>query len=221
MKKYIKQCWPILFIVFLTGLIFQIPGLEAKNWRELYDLNEAKLENEISSFKLRLKESPGDIETLKGLGIAYHIKATNDIKNYAPLAVEVLTQAYGVNKKDNETLCYLGSATTMLAKTTWNPIKKVSYVNKGAAFMDKAIRRDPDNIAVRMTRGKNSRRLPFFLDRGRYALEDFEHLALLIEQNPNLSPSFKKDVYTNLAQLYEKANDTEKAEKYKKLSENF
>jgi hypothetical protein len=221
MKKYIKKCWPILLIVFLTGFILPIPGLEAKNWNELYDLNEVKLENEISSFKQQLKESPGDIEPLKGLGIAYHIKATHDIKNYAPLAVEILTQAYEVNKKDNETLCYLGSATTMMAKTTWNPIKKVSYVNKGAAFMDKAIRRDPDNIAVRMTRGKNSRRLPYFLDRGRYALEDFEHLALLIEQNPNLPPSLKKDVYTNLAQLYEKANDTEKAERYKKLSENF
>lgn len=87
--------------------------------------------------------------------------------------------------------------------------------------MDKAIRRDPDDITVRMTRGKNSRRLPSFLDRGRYALEDFEHLALLIEQNPNLSPSFKKDVYSNLAQLYENAKDTEKAQKYKMLSENL
>lgn len=221
MKKYIKKCWPIFFIVFLTGFILQIPGLEAKNWRELYDLDEAKLDNEISNFNQRLKVSPGDIESLKGLGIAYHIKATIDFKKYAPLAVEILTQAYEANKKDNETLCYLGSATTMMAKTTWNPIKKVSYVNQGAAFMDKAIRRDPDNITVRMTRGSNSRRLPFFLDRGRYALEDFEHLALLIEQNPNLSPSLKRDVYTNLTQLYEKADDTEKAEKYKKLSENF
>lgn len=221
MIKYLKKCWPILSIVFLTGIILQVPGVEAKNWRDLYDLDDAKLENEISNFKQRLKESPGDKETLKGLGIAYHIKATNDIKNYAPLAVEILTQAYEANKKDNETLCYLGSATTMMAKTTWNPIKKISYVNKGAAFMDKAIRRDPNNLAVRMTRGKNSRRLPYFLDRGRYALEDFEHLALLIEQNPNLAPSFKKDVYTNLAQLYEKENDTEKVQKYKKLSANF
>jgi len=221
MMNYIKQRWMISLITLLTGIFVAIPGLGAKNWHNLYDLNEAKLENEISNLKQQLKESPGNIELLKGLGIVYHFKAMHDIKNYAPLAVEILTQAYEGNNKDNETLCYLGSATTMMAETTWNPIKKVSYVNKGAAFMDKAIRRDPDNIAVRMTRGTNSRRLPSFLERGHYALEDFEHLALLIEQNPMITPSFKKDVYTNLAQLYEQNKDAEKAKKYKELSENF
>ena len=221
MIRYQKKCRPILSIVFLTVYLIHIPGVEAKNYRDLHNLNDVELENVISNFRQRLKQSPGDIEALKGLGIAYHIKATNDTKHYAPLAVEILTQAYEKNEKDNETLCYLGSATTMMAKTTWNPVKKMSYVNKGAAFMDKAVRRDPDNVSVRMTRGKNSIRLPSFLGRGGYALEDFEHLALLIEQRLDLSPSFKKDVYINLAQLYEKAKESGKADKYKELSENF
>jgi len=109
----------------------------------------------------------------------------------------------------------------MMANTTWSPIKKMSYVNKGTGLMDKAVKRDPDNVSVRMTRASNSKNLPSFLNRGDIALEDFEYLAGLIEKNPGHLPSIKKKIYSNLAELYEKAGDRTNAEKFRKLAENL
>ena len=87
--------------------------------------------------------------------------------------------------------------------------------------MDKAIRKDPDNISVRMTRAYNSKSLPSFLNRGHLAVEDFEYLADLIEKNPKAYASIKKDVYTNLCELYRKAGDQAKADNFKNLAENL
>jgi len=211
----------IIFYLFLAALFFLITPVWAKDWHELQDLTDVQLSEKISGFKKGLDQNPSDYEAIKALGIAYHIKARKDAKEYAPRAVEFLSRAYEINKKDNETMCYLGSATTMMANTTWNPIRKMSYVNKGTGLMDKAVKRDAGNVSVRMTRASNSKSLPSFLNRGDIALEDFEYLAGLIEKNPESLTSIKKKVYSNLAELYIKAGDQVKAEKFRKLSENL
>ena len=184
-------------------------------------MDSEQLSKKISELQKIVDQNSSDYKTMKSLGIAYHIKAREDAKKYAPKAVKFLSRAYENNKKDYETMCYLGSATTMMAKTTWNPMKKMSYVNKGAALMDKAVRKDSDNVSVRMTRAFNSKQLPSFLERGHLALEDFEYLAGLIEKNPESLTSIKKQVYTNLAELYSMAEDHAKADRYKKLAENL
>jgi len=206
--------------ILVTAFLFA-RGVWAGDWHELGDLDDMQLSEKILEFQKILDQNCSDYETIKGLGIAYHIKAREDAKKYASRAVEFLAKAHEINKRDYETMCYLGSATTMMAKATWNPIKKMSYVNKGTALMDKAVRIDPDNISVRMTRGHNSKSLPSFLNRGEIALDDFKYLADLIQKNPELSLSRKKDVYINLAELYSKADDQPKAEKYRKLADNL
>lgn len=211
----------IMSHLFFAALLFLATPVWAKDWHELKDLTDVQLSEKISGFKERLEQNPSDFEALKALGIAYHIKARKDAKKFAPRAVKYLTRAYEINKKDYEIVCYLGSATTMMAKTTWNPIKKMSYVNKGTGLMDKAVRRDPDNVSIRMTRAGNSKSLPSFLNRGEIAFEDFEYLADLIEKNPESYALIKKEVYTNLAELYKKAGDQMKAEKFRKLADSL
>jgi len=210
-----------IFHLFLAALLFLATPVWAKDWHGLHNLGNVQLSEKISGLQKGLDQNPTDYEALKALGIAYHIKARKDPKEYTPRAVEFLSRAYEINKKDDETMCYLGSATTMMAKTTWNPIKKMLYVNKGTGLMDKAVKKDPDNASVRMTRASNSKNLPSFLNRGEIALEDFEHLAGLIEKNPKSLTSIKKKVYSNLAELYTKAGDQAKAEKFRRLSENL
>jgi len=211
----------VRFYLFLAALLLFATPAWAKDWHELHDLTDIQLSKKISEFQKSLDQDSSDYEALKALGIAYHIKARKDAKGYAPRAVEVLSRAYEISKKDNETMCYLGSATTMMANATWNPIKKMTYVNKGTGLMDKAVKKDPDNISVRMTRASNSKNLPSFLNRGDIALEDFEYLAGLIEKNPGYLPSIKKKIYSNLAELYEKAGDLTNAERFRKLAENI
>jgi cytochrome c-type biogenesis protein CcmH/NrfG len=218
-RFYSKQ--RAMFHFLLVTLLFLANPAISKDWHELHDLSDIQLSEKISEFQKKLDQNPTDYETMKALVISYHHKARKDAKEYAPRAVEFLSRAYEINKKDNETMCYLGSATTMMAKTTWNPIKKMSYVNKGTGLMDKAVRSDPDNVSVRMTRASNSKSLPSFLNRGDVALEDFEYLTGLIEKNPESLASIKKQVYSNLAELYIKTGDQAKAKKFRKLSENL
>jgi tetratricopeptide (TPR) repeat protein len=221
MKNRVYSNHKAMFHLFLAALLFLATPVWAKDWHGLQDLTDVQLSEKISGFQKGLDQNPSDYEALKALGIAYHIKARKDAKEYAPRAVEFLSRAYEINKKDNETMCYLGSATTMMAKTAWNPISKMSYVNKGAGLMDKAVKRDPDNVSVRITRALNSKSLPSFLNRGDIVLEDFEHLAGLIEKNSGYLTSIKKKVYSNLAELYIKAGDQARAEKFRKLAESL
>jgi hypothetical protein len=130
-----------------------------------------------------------------------------------------LSKAHALDARDSVTMVYLGSATTMMARTTADPMRKMAYVNEGIALMDKAVRRDPDHVAVRLLRGLNATRLPAALHRGEVALEDFEHVVELMAQYPDLPQATKKIVYTNLAELYRKANDQVKAEHFRKLAE--
>ena len=221
MRKIFNKNRTAIFALVLVVMFFLATAVSAGDWHELQDLSDTQLSEEILRFQEKLSQNTSDYEMLKAIGIAYHIKAGKDAEAYEPKAIEFLSGAYEMDKKDYETICYLGSATTMMAKTTWNPMKKMSYVNKGTALMDKAVRKVPDNIPVRMTRALNSKSLPPFLNRGDIALEDFEYLADLIEKNPESLTPIKKEVYTNLADLYSKADDQARAEKYKKMAESL
>ena len=220
--KYSFQIGLLTIVSIIMAIaVWLAAPVSAKDCQELSDLDGEQLAEKISELQKILDQNPSDYEKMKCIGIAYHRMARKNAKTYAPKAVELLSKALEADKKDYETMCYLGSTTTMMAKRTWNPMKKMAYVNKGAGLMDKAIRKDPHNISVRMTRAYNSKSLPPFLNRGHLAVEDFEYLADLIEKNPDAYASIKKDVYTNLCELYRKAGDQAKAEKSKKLAENL
>lgn len=205
----------VIVLLFLTTIAF------SNDYNELRLLNFNQLTKQIVNFNKHLENNPNDYEILKAIGIAYHFKAIQKVKKNAQKSVTFLSKSLEINGKDNETLCYLGSATTMLANTTWNPIKKMSHANKGISFMDKAIRRDPDNITVRMTRGNNSINLPSFLKRVDTGIEDFQYLAALIEEDPEKHKSIAKEVFSSLAILYNKKEQPIKAKEYQKRADNF
>jgi tetratricopeptide (TPR) repeat protein len=193
----------------------------AKDWPELNILSDSELTEKMTEFQKKLDQVPDDYEILKGLGIAYHIKALKDPKAFAPQAVETLTKVSEKDPTDYVTLCYLGSATTLMAQTTKNVFKMSSYSNKGFALMDKAVRNDPDNASIRLTRAHNSKNVPAFLNRGDIAIEDFEYLAEMIKKDPVSFTYLKKQVYSNLAVLYKKRGEEGKAAEYTKLAEGL
>ena len=61
-------------------------------------------------------------------------------------------------------------------------------------------------------RARNSKSLPGFLGRGGIALQDFGYLAEMIEKDPNTYEAIKREVYENLAELYQNQGEGEKAE---------
>jgi len=208
-----------LFIGTSLTLFFLISAAwgEEKNQRADLDAMVKK----IIKLQERFNQNPSDYEVLKEIGVIYHDLAQKDAKTYAKKAVNSLEEAQKVKPEDNVTLCYLGSAYTLMAKEFWNPVSKSNYVNKGIECMDKAVRKDPDNITVRMTRGINSTRLPGILNRRQVAYEDFEHLADLFEKGLNAPSSLKSTVYKSLSGLYKEDGDKVKTQKYQTMADNL
>jgi tetratricopeptide (TPR) repeat protein len=203
----------VLSLVFLllTSLAYAEERPENMDLKALL-VQAAQLQN-------RLDQNPSDYETLRGLGTVYHSLALKDSKAYAKKAVQYLEQAHQKRIDDNVVHCYLGSAYTMLAKDASNPFDKLSLVNKGIECMDKAVRKDPDDITVRVTRANNSMRLPKFLNRRSIAYEDFEHLAGLFEKGLKVPLQLKTSVYHSFAALYKEDGDVAKAQKYQTMAE--
>jgi hypothetical protein len=136
---------------------------------------------EAGQLKERYGQNPSDYETLPSLGIACHALAIKDSQAYTKKAAQCLEKANESKLDDTVTRGYLGSAYTMLAKDSWNPLGNLHNVNKRTEHMDKAVRKNPDNITIRLTGNNNSRKLPKFLNRREIAYEDFEDLAGLFE----------------------------------------
>lgn len=206
------------WLFVLISMCWLLPqGAEAAwewEWQKINSLGIPGIQELIENYQQKISGNSTDQAVLKTLGLAYFVLAEGNAEEYAPKAKKYLTMAYELNKKDYEVMCYLGSATTMMAKNTWNPMKKMNYVNEGAALMDKAVNKAPDNYAVRLTRGHNSRSLPDMLRRGKFAFDDFEHLAELIERDPEQSAmSVKNEVFKNLTELYSKSGEQDKADR--------
>jgi len=207
----------VLSLVFLllTSLAYAEERPEDTDLKALLG-QAAQLQN-------RLDQNPSDYETLRGLGTVYHSLALKDSKAYAKKAVQYLEQAHQKRIDDNVVLCYLGSAYTLLAKDAGDRIAQMSYVNKGVEYMDKAVRKDTDNISdyitIRLTRANNSIRLPKFLNRRPIAYEDFEHLAGLFEKGLQVPSQLRISVYCSLAALYKEDGDVAKAQKYQTMAE--
>lgn len=189
----------LLLALLLNSLL--LTNAVSAEWHGLYGLDEEQLTEKIDVFTLKLNKSPQDYEIVKSLGIAYHFKAGIDADAFAAMAVEYLTKAHEFDQKDYVTMCYLGAATSRMAQITWNPLRKMDYSNTGMGLMDKAVRKAPDNVTVRMARGKASLNMPSFLGRGDLAVEDFEYLAGLIEQNPESYSSLREEVHEILAKI--------------------
>jgi len=93
-----------------------------------------------------------------------------------------LKKAAKLDPKDHETKAWLGSTITMKAPFVDDPGKKTLYVKMGSRKMDTAIRKQPDNLRIRLIRGFNSIEIPAFLKRTRFAVEDFNHYLTLCEK---------------------------------------
>ena len=178
---------------------------------------------QITQLQQRLDKNSSDYEALRDLGIAYHNAALKDSKVYAKKAVQYLEQTRQKKIDDTVVLCYLGSAYTLLARNASDPMDRLSYVNKGVEYMDKAVRKDPDNISdyvtIRLVRANNSMRLPKSLNRRPIAYEDFELLSSLFQKGLKVPSSLKISVYRSLAALYQEDGNMAEAKKYQTMAE--
>ncbi len=130
----------------------------------------------------------------KRLGIEWHNLAVEEQSGAAKKAVEILKPLVKKSSKDYEVLAYLGSSLMMVGRDSWNPLTKMTSVNKGIDLVDKAVVKDKDNITIRLVRIYSSLDLPDYLGRRSKIKPDFDYLIDLI-QRKDASLDEKSEIY--------------------------
>lgn len=180
----------------------------------IYGMRERKaLEATVREYEEILRAHPDNPQALKALGIASHNLGAQKVSGAVARAVRHLEQARALLPGDAEVLAYLGSARTMVARDSWNPITKVSAVREGAKLIDMAVARDPDSVTVRFVRANNSLRLPGVFNRAHHAKADLEHLLRLStgEKAVMFSPELIAEIHFKLGGIYKDENEEQLA----------
>ncbi len=161
-------------------------------------------------FLSQLNSGQTSVQASRALGIIYHMKAVEGPDNiqFIQESHSLLKKAYAKDKTHAITKAYLGSITTMMAITVEGGLQKMKFVNRGTRLLDKVVRDYPDNIEVRILRGRNSLNLPKIFNRARIAVQDFNHILKLTK---NSSVEFKARLHFNLGQANELNEAFEKA----------
>ncbi|MEL7145015.1 MAG: hypothetical protein AAFO69_01500, partial [Bacteroidota bacterium] len=76
---------------------------------------------------------------------------------------------------------YQAASFALLAKKTWNPIEKISSMNRYGKLMDKAIANAPDNIEIRFLRLSIDHNTPMVMGRHRNVVIDKAQILLLLK----------------------------------------
>ncbi len=126
-------------------------------------------------------------------------------------AVKILERAEKTNPKDYELMAAHGSVLTMMARFQKKTSQQLRYTKKGFRKMDRALKKDPDNIGALLQRANNSLHMPVFLKRTHYARRDFKHILKLVDDKKD--SNFKAMVMFQLGLAYELMDDGEAAKK--------
>lgn len=191
------------WIIIMIILSLSLPCYAEIELRQLYGLREKEsLQDFVRKVESDNKGDLSNVKKLKMLGIAYHNLAVLKVKGASLKAAAYLQKAYSLSPADDEVKAYLGSATTMVGRDSWNVLTKVSVVGKGIKMMDEAVARMPDSIVARMVRANNSLDLPEFFKRKGIAKKDFQHLGMLITKpSADVDSDIKAEVFYRLGEF--------------------
>jgi len=173
---------------------------ELSNADSLIDLRGDAAREKLNELRIEISDKPDKISALKNAGIILHqlsrLKPIKDDIYEAEKYLKIVTKS---DRDDNEALAWQGSVITMKAQFETDPGKQTFYVKSGSIKMDKAIKRDPDNTIVRLTRAYNSLEIPPFLKRTRFAVIDFEYYLALCERTKECTDDYISSAKMGLA----------------------
>lgn len=212
----------ILWMIGIVILGLSIPCSAEMELRQLYGLREKEaLQEFVQKVENESKLDSSGAKKLKMLGIAYHNLATLKVNGASRKAIVHLQKARSLSPNDGEVRAYLGSATTMVGRDSWNMLTKINSVNKGIKMMDEAVVRLPDNVMVRMVRANNSLDVPESFKRKEIARKDFQHLEILItKSSANVESNIKAEIFYQLGILYKREGNVVLAREYFKKAMN-
>lgn len=177
-------------------------------------VDRQKLDAILRQAKAQLASNADHAGWLKAAGIASHQLAWLRVDSASEDAVEYLKRASALNPADSELLAYLGSAHAMLARDSSLTVNKVGNTNKGLALLDRAVRRAPDNLTIRIIRGSVAYELPPMFSREKTAQDDYLFVVKAAQAGARVSPERLSEIYYKLGQLSAKRKQVDVANKF-------
>lgn len=156
-------------------------------------------------------ETEQNPRALRELAMIYAVIAgLDDPEKATTLKAEGLLKKASIRMPgDYELMAAHGSVLTMLARYEKSSARQLHFVKKGFRKMDRAIRKDPDNIGALMQRANNSLAMPPFLKRVHFAQKDFQRVLALTDDKHD--KTFKAMVLFKLGQAHKRLNQQNKA----------
>jgi hypothetical protein len=199
------------YFACLAGLLLSVSFLVAAQEIPYGVENRQKLDAVLRQAKSQLASDADHAGWLKAAGIASHQLAWLKVDSASEDAVEYLKRASARDPGDAELLAYLGSAHAMLARDSSMTVNKVGNTNKGLALLDRAVRRAPDNLTVRIIRGTVAYELPPMFSREKTAQDDYLFVVKAARAGARVSPERLSEIYYKLGQLAAKRKQTDVA----------
>ncbi|MEL6557681.1 MAG: hypothetical protein AAFQ94_05815 [Bacteroidota bacterium] len=78
-------------------------------------------------------------------------------------------------------VAYQAASYALMAKITWNPIDKITFINRYGKLIDQAISKDPDNIEIRFLRLSIDHQTPVIIGRKDNVCSDKSLILALLE----------------------------------------
>lgn len=130
-----------------------------------------------------LEKKPDNKEILFKLGVLYHNAGLKGDKEAVLKGEKVLKKLVKIEPENAEARCWLGSILTLKERDATFSIQKIFYVKEGLREMDKGVSMSPENINLRIIRGRNNLGLPDFFERINVAIKDFEFVLSFLKKN--------------------------------------
>lgn len=118
------------------------------------------------------------------LGDVCHDAGVRGDKKAVERAETYLRQLLALEPTNAPALALLGSVYTMKGRDAFWPNVQIRLVHEGNAFMDQAIRLDPENLRARLTRAFNNAHMPEFLGRTEIVRADLAWLSERAAKDP-------------------------------------
>lgn len=211
--KYIKQF--IIFMIVFTNMLYANNNINNIYLQYVNITDTKNIKQTIASIN---KNSQDFLKSFI-LGLLYHNLAMNSNKlddsneaiKYLEQSLNQYEQTYNKDPyiKDNSIIItYLGSSYTLLGRDSKRIAQRVSSVNKGLGFMDRAVIIDDNNENLRIVRLENNILLPEMFARSKKIMEDVKFLENKWGNNP--SPKERillQNAYYQLALLEKNGSD--------------
>lgn len=173
----------------------------------------AKLKNYIS--KLESKSDNNQISKLR-LAIMYNSSSLLGDTGSAEKAYKLLLDIKNKEKFSEEIemviLVYLGSSRSLMARDSYNPVSKMSYVKEGAAYLDEAVSKyGNDNFLPRYVRGTVFSGLPDMFKKKSAAESDLKYIITEYESKKIIPNNLASEAYFNLGNIHKSNKKTDDA----------